>query len=349
MIAGVIMPEHNEEKCAIWPEFTASASGWQYTGVPGVYVRLYESPRAGGRYHIDSTAHHELQQPDISDLRKKVSWWLASQRRQGVKIPQVTRDVLPYLQTQPMLHPGERAEWLLWYLADRTTRIGERLSFLEDSGLYYGALVATQSVSMSEILEFTRHLIQSHALESVYGNIKHGTITFSVTVAGFEEVRQRTQAPAYDQAFVAMWFAQNIRHIYDKGIKPAIEGAGYKPYLIIGDPSVDKIDDAIIANIRQSKFVVADLTHGDDGHRGSVYYETGFAQGLGLEVIRTCRSDLIDANSLAFDTRQHNHIRWDKDNTNYPAFIQELTDRIIARVGRGPIQDNALRGQANRG
>ena len=87
--------------------------------------------------------------------------------------------------------------------------------------------------------------------------------------------------------------------------------------------------------------MVADFTHGDDGHRGSVYYEAGYAEGLGLQVIRTCRSDLVDNNELAFDTRQRNHIGWDKDNTNYDEFIQELTDRIIARVGPGPIQNNA--------
>ncbi len=329
-------------KCAIWPTSDAYASDyWQYSSEEAAYDRLYDSPRAGGRYRIHSLAYHELQQPDIIDLRKKVSWWLASQRRQHVETPPlITSALLSYLKTQPLLHPVERAEWLLWYLADQTTWIGEHLSF-GNSAFYSGALAATQSESIDEILEFTRHLIETRTLESVYGNIRYGNIRFSVTVAGFEELRQQIQTPAYDQAFVAMWLDPKVRHIYDKGIKPAIEAAGYRPYLIIRDPSVNKIDDAIIANIRQSKFVVADLTHGNDGHRGSVYYETGFAEGLGLQVIRTCRGDLIDCDKLAFDTRQHNHIRWDKDNTNYAEFIQELTNRIIARVGRGPIQNNA--------
>lgn len=335
------MPEYNG-KCAIWPEFDAYVYNWQYVSDEGAYVRLYESPRAGGRYHIDSDAQHELQQPDTpDDLRKKVSWWLASERRQGVKIPRVDSRTLSDLGSLPLLHPVERAEWLLRYLVDQTTEIGERFSFVEDIAFYYGALAATQSMSESELLEFTRHLIQSRALEFVHGDMRIGTVTFSVTVAGFEEVRQKTQVPAYDQAFVAMWLDDSVRELYDKGISPAIECAGYKPYLVPDDLSADKIDDAIIANIRQSKFVVADFTHGKGGHRGSVYYEAGFADGLGLEVILTCRRDLIDDGGLAFDTRQRNHIGWDKDNTNYDEFIQELTDRIIARVGPGPIQGNA--------
>lgn len=359
------MPEYNA-RCAIWPEFDAYKDPVHFQDrSTGDFIYIYESPRSGGRYRIDSNAQHELQQPDTTDeLRKKVSWWLASQRRQDVEIPLVTRHVLSPLQEQPMLHPSERAEWLLWYLADRTSRIGqpfwlsipdERLRpgmpqeaplhpndpIYQSTPFYHGVLAATQSESMEEIRELAHHLIEKQALRDVSIRTVRGDMRVRVAVAGFEELRQRTQAPAYDQAFVAMWLAQSIRHIYDKGIKPAIEDAGYRPYLIIRDPSVNKIDDAIIANIRQSKFMVADLTHGDDGHRGSVYYEAGYAEGLGLQVIRTCRSDLIDANSLAFDTRQHNHIGWDKNNTDYPTFIQELTNRIIARVGPGPIQNNA--------
>lgn len=332
------MPEYNA-KCAIWPKCDAYASDyWQYSSEEGAYIRLYQSPRAGGRYRIDSAAYRELQQPDIRDLRKKVSWWLASHRRQHVKNPLVHRGVLAYLQTRPMLHPSERAEWLLWYLADQTKQIGEPLSFLESSrySLYYGALAATQSESMSELHRLISHLIQKRALESSGSNA-----VVSVTVEGFEEVRQQTQAPAYAQAFVAMWLDDSVRDLYYEGIEPAIRNTGYEPYRVPDDLAVDKIDDAIISHIRQSKFMVADFTHGDDGHRGSVYYETGFAEGLGLQVIRTCRRDLINANSLAFDTRQHNHIGWDKDDIGYCKFKQELTNRIIARVGPGPIQNNA--------
>lgn len=39
----------------------------------------------------------------------------------------------------------------------------------------------------------------------------------------------------------------------------------------------NKIDDEIIGEIRRSAFIVADFT----GHRGGVYFEAGFAMGLG--------------------------------------------------------------------
>jgi nucleoside 2-deoxyribosyltransferase len=89
---------------------------------------------------------------------------------------------------------------------------------------------------------------------------------------------------------------------------------------------IGKIDDEIIAQIRRSRFVVADFT----GHRAGVYFEAGFALGLNLPVIWSCRRDHID--ELHFDIRQFNCIDWTE-----PA---ELTDRLWKRieavVGPGP-------------
>ena len=71
----------------------------------------------------------------------------------------------------------------------------------------------------------------------------------------------------------------------------------------------DKKDDEIFAEIRRSRFLVADMTQGNDVARGGVYFEAGFAQGLGLSVLYACRKDRT--RHLAFDTRQFYHIVWD--------------------------------------
>jgi len=51
--------------------------------------------------------------------------------------------------------------------------------------------------------------------------------------------------------------------------------------------------------------VVADFT----GSRPGVYFEAGFAMGLGIPVIWTCQHD--DVGKLHFDTRQYAHVCWD--------------------------------------
>ena len=62
------------------------------------------------------------------------------------------------------------------------------------------------------------------------------------------------------QAFVAMWFDDTMKDAYDQGISPAIEDAGYRAVRIDQKDHNNKIDDEIIAEIRRSRFLVADFT-----------------------------------------------------------------------------------------
>ena len=118
--------------------------------------------------------------------------------------------------------------------------------------------------------------------------------------------------------------------VYSHGVKLGITDAGYDSLRIDQKPDVNKIDDEIIAEIRRSRFLVADFTYGDNGARGGVYYEAGFAHGLGLPVIFSCRNDII--NNLHFDTRQYHHIVWETPDE----LRESLRNRILALIGEGP-------------
>ena len=136
---------------------------------------------------------------------------------------------------------------------------------------------------------------------------------------------------ATSKAFMAMWFDDSMTKAWEQGFEPAIRGAGYEPVRIDQKEHVNKIDDEIIAEIRRSRFVVADFTHGDNGARGGVYYEAGFALGIGIPVIFTCRKDVLE--EIHFDTRQYNHIVWEQ-----PIQLREaLQKRIGAVIGDGPL------------
>ena len=83
-----------------------------------------------------------------------------------------------------------------------------------------------------------------------------------------------------------------------------------------------KICDKILAEIRLCQFMVADFTL----HRGGIYFEAGFAMGLGRPVIWLCRHDDVD--KTHFDTRQYNHVLWES-----PAELRDkLTNRIRATI-----------------
>ena len=132
-----------------------------------------------------------------------------------------------------------------------------------------------------------------------------------------------------------MWFHDSTQKAWEEGIKRGIEDAGYEAVRIDQKEHTNKIDDEIIAEIRRSRFIVADFTQGKDGARGGVYYEAGFAHGLGIEVIFTCRKDALG--DVHFDTRQYNHIVWETPEE----LRRGLAARISAVIGDGPYKENS--------
>ena len=136
-----------------------------------------------------------------------------------------------------------------------------------------------------------------------------------------------------NSAFVAMWFSPEMFSVYDKAIKPAIESeecGKFKAFRVDNHEHNNDITDEIIAGIKACRFMVADMT----GYRGGVYYEAGFARGLGKPVIYTCRKDWFDGElssegkpikeRIHFDINHMNIIVWENP--------EELKQRIINRI-----------------
>ncbi len=157
-----------------------------------------------------------------------------------------------------------------------------------------------------------------------YPNVIPGKLT--IESRGWQRVEElnRQVAGSLDQAFVAMWFDESTQDIYDNAIKAAVEKSGKVKCLRIDElEHNNKICDQIVAEIRRSKYVVADFT----GNRGGVYFEAGFAQGLGLPVIWTVKeSDLVNVH---FDTRQYNHIVYTTPEDLYEKLLSRIQATIL--------------------
>ena len=141
-----------------------------------------------------------------------------------------------------------------------------------------------------------------------------------LTLAGLNRLETGGDAVVPNTAFVAMWFDDEVKTALEEGIAPAVRDAGFTPLPINLKEHSNKICDEIVAEIRRARFLICDFTCGllkdeqaESGKtavaRGGVYYEAGFAHGLGKRVIWTCRSDLID--HVHFDLRQYNTILWE--------------------------------------
>ena len=152
---------------------------------------------------------------------------------------------------------------------------------------------------------------------------------FILTPRGWEETRHAPRRESR-QAFVAMWFHDNALSAYKDGIQPAIEECGYDAFVVNRAEFIGDVVDEIMAQVRQSRFVVADVT----GQRNGVYFEAGFAVGLGIPVIWSTHKDELDKKKIHFDTEHFNHIVW----TSPAELRSKLANRIKAIIGAGPSQ-----------
>ena len=192
----------------------------------------------------------------------------------------------------------------------------------------------TESISRKEWKFLFDYLVGQGCLMD---GTKIGKLAGTIMVDGYGRLAEiENVITASSQAFVAMWFNNSLDFLFPEAIEPAVKDAGYDALIINEEHFLDKIDDQIIAGIKRSRFVVADFTHGNGGARGSVYYEAGFAQGLGKDVIFTCRKDIIDNNEIHFDIRQYPYVVWEKNDLE--RFRKSLTFRIARVIGEGPLK-----------
>lgn len=146
-------------------------------------------------------------------------------------------------------------------------------------------------------------------------------IRSSLTVDGWKEYEKLKDVNSTSkQAFVAMNFDEDFNDIYDKAINLACEACGFKAHRVDRIEHNEKICDKIISEIRNSRFVIAEFT----GQKHGVYFEAGYAQGIGLPVIFLCRKDEIDDKKVHFDTRQYNYIAWSS--------LEDLKQRLSERI-----------------
>jgi nucleoside 2-deoxyribosyltransferase len=229
----------------------------------------YTCPRCGD-YRMSGTAESLLDEPLLN--RGAVSGWIRRQNSMGVT-PNILNDDVPRLRALTKPPFRERVEGYLVAAAAKTSRLDQLIHPVASD--LVGISYSDDPNDLSVILQYLQEEGMMTELLSV------GDASRRLTPRGYIQADElRTRRAASTQAFVAMSFAPEMERVYEGGIKPAIDQAGFAPMLIKNKEHANKIDDEIIAEIRRSAFLVADFT----GHRQNVYFETGFAIGLARQV-----------------------------------------------------------------
>ena len=322
--------DNNQQKgrCPIWLHPVVPF----YQVAPDNELRRYfDSPRAGGIYSIswNDTLEEGLKLAD--DVRTKLSHWIYQENRKD-EIPHVTTKIIDQISQLPPLTADQRLDRFLRCIREELPGYSsdDPIELSWDRDVQYKITAATESDD------------NSYGLSWLAGEAERsGLITqpkknaYVLTLDGMKRLDGSAVSVQSRYAFVAMWFDSSMNNVYEKGIRPAIEEAGYEPVRIDNVEHTDRIEDAIIAEIRRSRFVVCDFTCGmaerKQGKaaipRGSVYYEAGYAHGLGIPVIWTCHQDLLEY--VHFDVSHYNFITWLK-----PGDVRNrLRNRISATIG----------------
>lgn len=203
-----------------------------------------------------------------------------------------------------------RAEWLSCMFAERYE--------LDENGQY---VLLDDSEANRQAFYISTFLYDSGYVKGavvLHGDEYIGPL--SLTPKGYGRIDELQKQQLHGQeVLVAMQFGDDTLKLRE-AIREGISLAGYRAIFIDEVQHNDYITPELLKYIKNSRFVVADLTHKNNG----AYFEEGYAMGLGKQVIQLCQKDV----GLHFDIAQKNTIMW-KNEMDIPELLEK---RIRATI-----------------
>jgi len=291
-------------------------------------LREPQPPRTGGaeefecqrcgRFGLGDSANAELPGRTVSNpkLGFVLSYVVHSMQRQDTR-PLVDYDFAKRIdETGQLPSPVEQAEHLLLWLGDRLVGPGERLRLSES---LHGAIVGTGGEE--NFFWLVKHLLATGILE---GDQDSAGAVVMLSFNGWNAVEQLRRGRSKRRtAFMAMPYGDAILdEVVKSCFTPALKKTGFHLERLDEEPMAGLIDDRLRVKIRGARFVIADLTHGNQG----AYWEAGFAEGLGKPVIYTCERTVFETKKTHFDTNHHLTVPWAQNN------LDDAEERLKATI-----------------
>lgn len=153
-----------------------------------------------------------------------------------------------------------------------------------------------------------------------------------LSVAGWGRYAQLKGGIAKSRkAFMAMPYGDAVLDgIVANIFKPAVTQTGFNLFRLDDVSKAGLIDDHLRVEILASRFLIADLTHGNKG----AYWEAGYAEGLGKPVIYTCEKSVFEKEKSHFDTNHHLTVTWSEDDAH------QASEKLKATI-RATLPDEA--------
>ena len=125
-------------------------------------------------------------------------------------------------------------------------------------------------------------------------------------------------------AFMAMGYGNpEVTKFFQAILKPAVKLTGYELERLDERPEAGIMDNRMQLMIKDSRFLVVDITDGNQG----AYWEAGYAHGLGKPVFYTCRKTEWDEKGTHFDVNHHLTAVWNESDPDEAADLLKAAIR----------------------
>ena len=216
--------------------------------------------------------------------------------------------------------PAIQAANLVRYIGDRIYATGEPIQQLRLAEICEAVGASSHEFAFQLITELKSLGVVKMEETAFVG--RH-TVLFNVnlTLEGWSQYeREKRGGFSANYGFIAMQFGDpKLDPFVQNVVKPAVKQGVAHDLVDMRDVAKAGIVDNIMRiQIRDSAFVIVDLTHDNPG----AYWEAGYAEGLGKPVIYICERSKFDEKSTHFDTNHCTTIPWSMDEVEN--FKQEL-------------------------
>lgn len=221
---------------------------------------------------------------------------------------------------------GEQADNLLAWLAENTKIAGEPVMVAPSQ-----AQAAIGAGSARGVDYAMNYLLDQGLANGERHRQSVGLGDLVVSVKGWERYEELKRGRiAKRVAFMAMPYGvAELDRLVNDVFRPAVARTGFELRRLDDTPKAGLIDDRLRVEIRNSRFLVVDLTFGNHG----AYWEAGYAEGLGKPVIYTCRRDDFESASH-FDTNHHLTVLWEEND------LQRAANGLVNTI-RATLPDEA--------
>jgi len=298
-----------------------------------------------GTYRVDGLFAAQIGEIEDQQIVANISGWLREHQNELLDIKR-----LNYLKKLKTPSVAEKGNKILTFLSEKYPMAGMKIDMsVAPLSEFYSNKSKEPRDMTEQLLEkiknkapllsisWTQHHYElQYILEKYLEDSQHFILfednNVMITPAGWSHIEQLKKSnPNSELTFVAIEFSDDLLEYCDEYIFEGISLAGYKPERADKKEHNDLIDDKIASLIRQSRFIVADFTNNNRG----VYYEAGFARGLGIPVICLCRKNDFESDEtrVHFDIQHYDFILWEEENGE--RLVSRLQSRIEATIGKG--------------